>query len=234
MIFVIRSSAERRASAGGDRRVTGQRQLHFGGHRILSGNYRGRIIEDLKGSRDLLTDTLADEGLVAVVGNATQRVIEALRAGHKILIAGNGGSAADAQHIAGELVGRFNFDRAPLPALALTTDSSILTAIGNDYGYEQIFARQVQALGRAGDVLLCISTSGRSQNILAALQAARKGGLVTIGLTGGSSGDMDDLCDFLIRVPSIRTPFIQQVHITIAHIICALTEEAIFGECKEG
>jgi D-sedoheptulose 7-phosphate isomerase len=168
--------------------------------------------------------------LIATVANATQRIIEALRGGHKILIAGNGGSAADAQHIAGELVGRFNFDREPLPAVALTTDGSTLTAIGNDYGFDQTFARQVEALGRAGDVLLCISTSGRSRNILAALRAARKGGLATIGLTGGSSGDVDALCDHLIRVPSNRTPFIQQVHITIAHIICALTEEAIFGK----
>jgi D-sedoheptulose 7-phosphate isomerase len=194
----------------------------------MSGNYRARIIEDLKSSRDLLTDTLADQALIATVANATQRIIEALRGGHKILIAGNGGSAADAQHIAGELVGRFNFDREPLPAVALTTDGSTLTAIGNDYGFDQTFARQVEALGRAGDVLLCISTSGRSRNILAALRAARKGGLATIGLTGGSSGDVDALCDHLIRVPSNRTPFVQQVHITIAHIICALTEEAIF------
>jgi D-sedoheptulose 7-phosphate isomerase len=196
----------------------------------MTGNYRARIIEDLKSSRDLLTDTLADQALIATVANATQRIIEALRGGHKILIAGNGGSAADAQHIAGELVGRFNFDREPLPAVALTTDGSTLTAIGNDYGFDQTFARQVEALGRAGDVLLCISTSGRSRNILAALRAARKGGLATIGLTGGSSGDVDALCDHLIRVPSNRTPFIQQVHITIAHIICALTEEAIFGK----
>jgi D-sedoheptulose 7-phosphate isomerase len=200
----------------------------------MSGNYRARVIADLKSSRDLLTDTLADEALIATVANATRRIIEALRGGHKILITGNGGSAADAQHIAGELVGRFNFDREPLPAVALTTDGSTLTAIGNDYGFDQTFARQVQALGRAGDVLLCISTSGRSANILAALRAARKGGLTTIGLTGGSSGDVDALCDYLIRVPSDRTPFIQQVHITLAHIICALTEEAIFGECKEG
>lgn len=150
-----------------------------------------------------------------------------LRQGGKVLLAGNGGSAADAQHIAGELVSRLNYDRSPYAGMALTTDSSVLTAIGNDYGYEHIFSRQVAGVGMAGDVFVGISTSGRSANILAALDTARARKLVTVGFTGAIEGPMRQRCDFLLEAPSKRTPIIQQLHITAAHIICGLIERAL-------
>ena len=146
------------------------------------------------------------------------------------MIAGNGGSAADAQHIAAELVSRFYFDRPGLPSIALTTDSSMLTAIGNDYGYDQLFARQVQANGVAGDVFIGISTSGSSRNVVNALKVSKEMGLVTVGLTGETGGEMKALCDYCICVPSRETPRIQEVHILIGHILCAIVEEAMFGK----
>jgi D-sedoheptulose 7-phosphate isomerase len=155
-------------------------------------------------------------------------IILSLQGGGKVLFAGNGGSAADAQHIAGEFVSRLNCDRAPLAELALTTDTSVLTAVGNDYGYEHVFARQVGGLGKAGDTFVAISTSGRSKNILAALSAARQKGLRTIGFTGSESGPMTSSCDLMLNVPSTRTPMIQQLHITAAHIICGLVESTLF------
>ena len=147
-----------------------------------------------------------------------------------LAIAGNGGSAADAQHIAGEFLSRFNFDRNPLPAIALTTDTSVLTAIGNDYGFESVFERQVRGLGRRGDILLAISTSGRSPNILAALKAAREAGVTTIGFTGDGQREMNALCDYSLSVPSNSTPQIQQIHIVAAHAICGLVEQQLFGD----
>jgi len=187
------------------------------------------IERDLRVTRDLFDTVLNHDGFIASVAQASECVVKTLRAGRKILLAGNGGSAADAQHIAGELVSRFNFDRAPLPAIALTTDTSILTAVGNDYGYEHIFSRQVRGLGMPGDVFIAISTSGRSPNILAGLREARCMGLATIGLMGNADCPMLDLCDISIRVPHKSTPFIQQVHITTAHIICNIVEKEIFG-----
>ncbi len=154
----------------------------------------------------------------------------AYRNGGKLLIAGNGGSAADAQHIAGELLSRFAFDRDPLPAIALTTDSSVLTAVGNDYGFERVFERQIRALGRKGDVFLAISTSGCSRNVLSALHAARASGLTTVGFTGASTGTMRDCCDFILCVPSHETPLIQQIHVIAAHAICGIVESRLFGE----
>ncbi len=153
-----------------------------------------------------------------------------LAADGKILLAGNGGSAADAQHVAGELVGRFAFDRPGLPAIALTVDTSILTAVANDYGYEAVFARQVQALGTAGDVFIGYSTSGRSPNILRALAEARARGLVTIGLCGADGGGMTALCDHLLPVPSRATPRIQEVHLLLGHMLCELVERAAFPQ----
>lgn len=155
-------------------------------------------------------------------------ITRAMRGGHKLLVAGNGGSAADAQHIAAEFVGRLLYDRAPLPSIALTTDSSALTAIGNDYGYDMIFERQVQALGQEGDVFLGISTSGRSPNIVRALVAARARGMVTMGFAGSHGGPMAEHCDYLFRAPSVRNVMIQQIHITAAHVVCALVERAMF------
>jgi len=175
-----------------------------------------------------MTGMLADEGLLLQVEAAAQACIECMRAGSKILLAGNGGSAADAQHIAGEFVSRFAFDRPGLPAIALTTDTSILTAIGNDYGYERLFARQVQAQGNRGDVLIAYSTSGKSPNILRALEEASSKGLVRIGLTGNRCGPMRKLCDHLLEVPSSDTPKIQEGHLVLGHILCGLVERALF------
>lgn len=189
-----------------------------------------RVVADLTSSRDLINATLVDEELLLALVRTCNLVSEALSSGRKILIAGNGGSAADAQHIAGEFVSRFNFDRAPLPAIALTTDTSILTSIGNDYGFEHLFSRQVRALGQRGDVLIGISTSGRSANVLAGLRAAREAGLITVGFTGQEPGEMGALCQETLKVPSRHTPFIQQVHITFGHIVCAIAEERIFGD----
>jgi D-sedoheptulose 7-phosphate isomerase len=149
----------------------------------------------------------------------------ALKAGGKVLVFGNGGSAADAQHLAGELVGRYLVDRRALPAIALVTDPSILTAVGNDLGFEEIFRRQVQAHGRPGDVAIGISTSGRSKNVLAALQWAKAHGLVTVGLTGGGGGALAGLVDHLIDVPSSETPRIQEVHGMVVHLLCQIVEE---------
>src|SRR5438874_2036356 len=154
-------------------------------------------------------------------------IIMCLRAGGKLLFFGNGGSAADAQHLAAEFVGRFVRERAGLPAIALTTDSSILTAVGNDYGFDQIFARQVQALGRPGDVAIAISTSGNSPNIIEGVKAARKGYLKTIGLSGKDGGLLAAEADVVITIASTSTARIQECHITIGHLLCELTEEAL-------
>ncbi|OIR10728.1 phosphoheptose isomerase [mine drainage metagenome] len=170
----------------------------------------------------------ADLSLKASIEAAAVACIASLATGGKILLAGNGGSAADAQHIAGEFVSRFAFDRPGLPAIALTTDSSILTAIGNDYGYEKLFARQVQAHGNKGDVFIGYSTSGKSPNVLRAFQEARERGLVCIGMTGNRGGPMRDLCDHLLEVPSGDTPKIQEGHLVLGHILCGLVENAIF------
>src|SRR5215471_4627802 len=155
------------------------------------------LAEHLRRSCETIERAAADRALLEAMMAIADVMIDALKSGGKILIAGNGGSAADAQHIAGEFLSRLNFDRNPLPAIALTTDTSVLTAIGNDYGFEQVFERQVRGLGRAGDVFIGLSTSGRSENVLAALRAARELDLVTVGFTGGSGGDMHDLCDFI-------------------------------------
>lgn len=159
---------------------------------------------------------------------AAAACLDCLRAGGKILLAGNGGSAADAQHIAAELVGRFAFDRPGLPAIALTVDTSILTAVSNDYGYEAVFSRQVQALGRPGDVLIGYSTSGRSPNILRALAEARAQGMVTVGFCGAEGAGMTELCDHLLPVPSRATPRIQEMHLLLGHLLCELVECAMF------
>lgn len=170
-----------------------------------------------------------DVNLRAVIYAIAEVIACAFRNGAKLLIAGNGGSAADAQHIAGEFLSRLNFDRNPLPAIALTTDTSVLTAIGNDYGFERAFERQVRGLGRPGDILLAISTSGRSPNILMALKAAREIGLITIGFTGEGPRDMSADCDHCLVAPSGETPLIQQIHIVAAHAICGLVERDLFG-----
>ena len=186
------------------------------------------VIEYLAQSRDTVQAAIDDPAFATTIAAIVDRVAASLAAGHKLLLAGNGGSAGDAQHIAGEFVGRLNYDRAPAAAIALTTDSSVLTAIANDYGYERVFERQVLGLGRAGDVLIAISTSGRSPNILRAIAAARASGLVTIGFTGKTGGDMATQCDLCLCAPADSTQLVQQIHITAGHIVCGLVEERLF------
>jgi D-sedoheptulose 7-phosphate isomerase len=186
------------------------------------------ILQYLKESRDVLQAAIDDVDFLTTAEAIGDRLAAALAAGRKILLAGNGGSAADAQHIAGEFLSRLNYDRAPVAAIALTTDSSVLTAIGNDYGYDRVFERQVLGLGAAGDVLIAISTSGRSPNILRAIDAARRKGVVVVGFTGRSGGEMAARCDLCLLAPADTTPLIQQLHITAGHIVCGLVEERLF------
>lgn len=173
---------------------------------------------------------LQDKVLIELIQKVALITTNAYKNGFKTMLAGNGGSAADAQHIAGEFVSRFYFDRPGIPSIALTTDTSILTAIGNDYGYDRLFARQVQAQGVKGDIFIGISTSGNSTNIIEALKVCKEKEIISIGLTGQSGGKMADLCDYCIKVPSNCTPRIQESHIVIGHIICAIVEEEIFGK----
>ena len=186
------------------------------------------ILDYLVRSRDTVQAAIDDPAFVAVIRDIVEVTANAIGNGRKLLLAGNGGSAADAQHLAGEMLSRLNYDRAPAAALALTTDSSVLTAIGNDYGYDRLFERQILGLGSPGDVFIAISTSGRSPNILRAIDAARKQRIVTVGFTGRTGGEMPSLCDMCLRAPSDSTPLIQQIHITAGHIICGLVEERLF------
>jgi Phosphoheptose isomerase len=173
-----------------------------------------------------------DRSLIAALEGAARACIVCLSNGGKVLFAGNGGSAADAQHMAGELVSRFALDRPGMAAIALTTDTSIMTAIGNDYGYEQIFARQIQAIGNAGDAFIAYSTSGKSPNIVRALKEARARRLICIGFTGNRRGPMNSLCDYCLEVPSGDTPRIQEGLLLLGHLLCGLVEQAIFGSGK--
>lgn len=186
------------------------------------------ITAQMAEAQRVMSAMLVDEVLVSTMEASADACIRCFQQGGKVLLAGNGGSAADAQHIAGEFVSRFAFDRPGLPAIALTTDTSILTAIGNDYGYEKLFARQVQALGQKGDVFIGYSTSGQSPNVLLAFKEARLRGLICIGLTGNRGGPMRELCDYLLEVPSADTPKIQEGHLVLGHILCGLVENAIF------
>lgn len=170
----------------------------------------------------------ADPAQTALLASMTQVVVDAFKAGGKLLIAGNGGSAGDAQHIAGEFTGRMLYNRDPLPAVALTTDTSALTAIGNDYGFDLVFERQVIGLGRPGDVVMGMSTSGNSPNVLRALDAARARGMATLGFAGATGGAMAGRVDLLLCAPSSLTPVIQQIHMIAAHILCSLVERALF------
>ena len=187
------------------------------------------IISAIGDSISVKKKILEDEGLVNSIYNVADECITAYRQGNRVLLAGNGGSAADAQHIAAEFVGRYAFDRPGLPSIALTTDTSMLTAIGNDYGYDQIFRRQLEANGKKGDVFIGLSTSGNSPNVIAALQRARELGIVTVGLTGQNGAKMHSLCDYCLQVPSMSTPRIQESHIMLGHIICGMVEDTLFG-----
>lgn len=184
-----------------------------------------RIRRSISETVDVL-DRVARE-TAPIVEEVAEALVAAVRAGAKILICGNGGSAADSQHVATELGVRFLRDRKPIPAIALTVDTSVLTAAANDLGFEQVFARQVEALGRPGDVLLAISTSGTSRNVVRAVEKAREIGLVTVALTGEAGGDLADLADHCLRAPSGHTPRIQEAHLVIEHLLCEALEEAL-------
>jgi D-sedoheptulose 7-phosphate isomerase len=196
----------------------------------LSQNSNDPIEDHLALSLAALERAVKDESLLAAARKIAEVITKTLRGGNKLLIVGNGGSAADAQHIAAEIVGRYKQDRPAYAAIALTTDTSALTAIANDYGFEQVFARQIAGLGRRGDALLALSTSGRSPNILAALTTARERGIVTVGMTGERGERLSALCDHLLVAPSNDTPVIQQIHIAVAHGICEAIEQAMMRE----
>jgi D-sedoheptulose 7-phosphate isomerase len=193
----------------------------------LSPNSNDPIATHFERSRDAMARAAQDAALLATARDIAEAIIGALAAGHKLLLIGNGGSAADAQHIAAEIVGRYKQERRAHAAIALTTDTSALTAIGNDYGFEQVFARQLEGLGQRGDVLIALTTSGRSPNILVALDAARKAGLVTVGFTGTKGETLGAHCDHLFVSPSEDTPVVQQIHLTALHGICDVVERAI-------
>lgn len=188
------------------------------------------IANEIRDSANTIAAMQEDRKLAQTIQTIAEACISALKNGNKLLFMGNGGSAADAQHLAGEMVSRFAYDRPGLPAFALTTDTSVLTAIGNDYGYEKLFARQVQAVGKAGDVLIGITTSGRSPNIIAALEMGRAQGLVTVGMTGNLGERITKVVDHCIEIPSGSTPKFQEGHIITGHILCGLIEAAMFPQ----
>ncbi|HEX7341271.1 MAG TPA: D-sedoheptulose 7-phosphate isomerase [Rhodanobacteraceae bacterium] len=194
----------------------------------MAGGLNDCITAEFDKSRQLIDAMAADGTLREQIMDVVTRCVAALKHGHRILFIGNGGSAADAQHWAAELVSRFNYDRPGLAGIALTTDTSALTAIGNDYGYERVFARQIEALGRKGDMLFAISTSGNSKNILAAIETARRVGIDVVGFTGRTGGAMAGQCTICLRMPSDETPKIQEGHELLGHLICGLIEREMF------
>lgn len=196
------------------------------------GEFKKRVRSSIRASIVVKRLLLEDAEITSTLAQVAKRLIDTVSKGNKVLLCGNGGSAADAQHIAAELVGRFAFDRAPLPALALSVNSSCVTAIGNDYGFDQVFSRQIEALGRPGDVAIGISTSGNSPNVIRALSVARGMGLHTVGLTGRIGGELKETADQCICVPSTSTPRVQECHILIGHIISELVEQALFRDRK--
>jgi len=193
----------------------------------MKNNYIKKHIEC---SIEIKQQVLRDESLLALLDEVAVLCVDTFKSGNKIILAGNGGSAADAQHIAAEFVSRFRFDRPGLPSLSLSTDTSMLTAIGNDYGYDKLFSRQLEANGKPGDVFIGISTSGNSKNIIDALNVAKDLGIVSVGMTGGTGGLIRDNCNYLLLVPSNSTALIQEVHIMLGHIICGYVEDTLFGE----
>src|ERR1700685_4376274 len=194
------------------------------------GDFEQRVSASIRASIAVKELLLRNAEVVSLIAKVSELLVETFDTGHKVLLFGNGGSAADSQHIAAEFVGRFAFDRPALPALALNVNTSCVTAIGNDYGFEQVFSRQIEALGQAGDVAIGISTSGNSPNVLRGISVAKKKGLHTIALTGRTGGTLKAAADICICVPSDETPRIQESHILIGHIISELVDEAIFHE----
>ena len=190
-----------------------------------------QLVDEQIAESVLVKQALADSPeAISAIREAARRCVAVYQRGNKILIAGNGGSAADAQHMAAELSGRFNFDRPGIPAIALTANSSAITAIANDYGYEKVFSRQTQAYGQPGDLLVGISTSGNSPNILTAIEQCQRQEMETIGLTGSAGGKMAEACDVCIQIPSKSTPRVQECHILVVHMLCAAVEEVLFGQ----
>ena len=188
------------------------------------------IKREVAASAETKQKILNDERFIAKIAEVAQACLAVYHSNKKTMLAGNGGSAADAQHIAAELVGRYGFDRPSIPSLALTTDTSNLTAIGNDYGYDKVFSRQVEGMGQEGDLFIGISTSGNSQNIITAFEAAKAKGITTVALTGRDGGKMAQMADYALIVPSNATPRIQESHILIGHILCDIIEKELFGE----
>jgi len=184
------------------------------------------IEQQLQESIDIKKQLLSTQ--LNVLRNIADVILHAFREKHCVYLMGNGGSAADAQHIAGELIGRFEMNRQPLPALALTTDSSVITAIANDFGYDSCFSRQVEALVKSGDVVIAFTTSGNSKNILNAIEKAKSLGATTVGFTGANGGQLKNAVDICIKIPSLSTPRIQECHITVGHILCSLIEKELF------
>lgn len=189
---------------------------------------QSKIKNIVQASIDVKNKLLRDDTMMDTVGNCVSEIVKAFKNGNKVLFCGNGGSAADAQHLAAEFSGRFYIDRDALPAEALHCNTSYLTAVGNDYGYDVVYSRIIKGTGRPGDVLVGLSTSGNSKNIINAFEEAKRKGMVTIGLTGETGGKMKDCSDYLLNVPSADTPRIQESHILLGHIICQLVEEAYF------
>jgi len=194
-----------------------------------------KIVKDILNESIRVKKKIVDDpSLLSQINEISSLIVEAYRRKKKVILFGNGGSAADAQHIAGELVNRLHLEREALPAIALTTDSSVLTSIANDYDYSRIFARQVEALAKEGDVVIGISTSGSSSNVIEAVKTAKEKGAKTVGFTGNKGGKLAELVDFVISVPSDETPRVQESHITILHIICCLVERELFGDKSRG
>lgn len=187
---------------------------------------RKRLLESAKMKRELLDE-------IEIINKIAKVIIETYRKDKKVILFGNGGSAADAQHIAAEFTGRYYLDREPLPALALTVNTSSLTAIGNDYSFNEVFSKQLEAFGEMGDVAIGISTSGNSENVLQAIKVAKGKGLIAIGFTGRDGGRLKDIVDYCLLVPSDDTPRIQEGHITVGHIICEIVEQELFGPDKQ-
>ncbi len=188
-----------------------------------------QIKDIIQASIDVKRQLLKDEKILSTISNCVDVIVQAFKNGNKVLFCGNGGSAADAQHLAAEFSGRFYLDRDALPAEALHCNSSYITAVGNDYGYDFIYSRMIKGVGQKGDVLVGLSTSGNSKNIIKAFEVAKEKGMITIGFTGATGGNIRSLCDYLINIPSTDTPRIQESHITVGHIICQLVEEKYFS-----
>ena len=194
----------------------------------MNNNFMNEIKKSISESIQVKQNILENPELLSKISLVSQEIINAFKNDKKVLFCGNGGSAADAQHIAAELSGRFYFDREPLFAEALHVNTSYLTAVANDYSYDEVFSRLVKAKGRAGDILIGISTSGNSKNVIKATEVANEKGMITIGMTGKTGGKMKEICKYLINVPSTDTPRIQEAHIMIGHIICEIVEKVLF------